>query len=83
MSNPNQVGGTLCISIASTALFGGYLRSNMKMRKSQIPQAHPGTRNRSVCFCMYYFERITNYLASFLQKNLIWPKTRIYMVLGQ
>jgi hypothetical protein len=26
MSNPNQVGGTLCISIASTALFGGYLR---------------------------------------------------------
>jgi len=27
-SNPNQVGGTLCISIASTALFGGYLRYN-------------------------------------------------------
>ena len=26
MSNSNQVGGTLCISIASTALFGGYLR---------------------------------------------------------
>ena len=25
-SNPNQVGGTLCISIASAALFGGYLR---------------------------------------------------------
>jgi hypothetical protein len=26
MSNSNQVGGTLCISIASTALFGGNLR---------------------------------------------------------
>ena len=25
-SNPNQVGDTLCISIASTALFGSYLR---------------------------------------------------------
>ncbi len=25
-SNTNQVGGTLCISIASTTLFGGYLR---------------------------------------------------------
>ena len=25
-SNPNQVGGTLCISIASAGLFGGYLR---------------------------------------------------------
>jgi len=29
-SNPNQVGGTLCISIASTAFFGGYLRDRKK-----------------------------------------------------
>jgi len=33
-SNPNQVGGTLCISIASTALFGGYLRFSISWKNT-------------------------------------------------
>jgi len=45
MSNPNQVGGTLCISIASTTLFGGYLRQKIEKIKLIVALGDRWTTN--------------------------------------